>query len=147
MRLYQYAILWFFISVCSYSCTNMRTIICPNAPKAIGPYSHAVIANGFVFCSGQIGLDPKTGNLAGEDIESQTHQLMKNLRAVLQTSGSDLSHATKLTVFLTDLANFTKVNEIYGDYFGEHRPARSTVQVSRLPKGALIEIECIAIIR
>ena len=122
----------------------MDTISTDKAPAAIGPYSQAVRSGDFVFCSGQIPIDPDTGKLAGDDIEAQAAQVIKNLKGVLGGAGLDLSHVVKTTIFLKDLGHFSAVNEIYGREFGEHRPARATVEVSDLPLGALIEIECIA---
>lgn len=125
----------------------MEVIATDKAPEAIGPYSQAIRSGDLVFCSGQIALDPATGVLVGEDIESQTLQVLKNLRAVLAVRGLDLSDIVKTTIFLVDLNDFSKVNAIYGEEFNEHKPARSTVQVAGLPRGALIEIECIASVR
>ncbi len=115
-----------------------------NAPAAIGPYSHAVWAGDLLFTSGQIPLVPETGEMAGDTIEAQTEQVLKNLEAVLSAAGLDFSHVVKTTVFLTDLADFGKVNEIYGTRFPSAPPARSCVQVAALPKGAKLEIELIA---
>lgn len=115
-----------------------------NAPAAIGPYSHAVWAGDLLFTSGQIPLVPETGEMAGDTIEVQTEQVLKNLEAVLTAAGLDFSHVVKTTVFLTDLADFGKVNEIYGTRFPSAPPARSCVQVAALPKGAKLEIELIA---
>ena len=123
---------------------TVDTISTDKAPAAIGPYSQAVRSGDFVFCSGQIPIDPDTGKLAGDDIEAQAAQVIKNLKGVLGGAGLDLSHVVKTTIFLKDLGHFSAVNEIYGREFGEHRPARATVEVSDLPLGALIEIECIA---
>ena len=125
---------------------TMDKISTDKAPSAIGPYSQAVRAGQFVFCSGQIGIDPATGKLIGFDIESQTRQVMQNLRGVLTAARLDLSHVAKTTIFLVNLEDFSSVNEIYGAEFGEHKPARATVQVAGLPLGALIEIECVAYI-
>lgn len=125
----------------------MEVIATDGAPAAIGPYSQAIGSGDLVFCSGQIGIDPSTGALVGEDITSQTMQVLKNLRAVLAARGLDLSDIVKTTIFLTDLNDFSIVNEIYGKEFGEHKPARSTAQVAGLPRSALIEIECIASVR
>ncbi len=125
---------------------NMDKISTDKAPSAIGPYSQAVRAGQFVFCSGQIGIDPATGKLIGADIESQTRQVMQNLRRVLTAARLDLNHVAKTTIFLVNLEDFSSVNEIYGAEFGEHKPARATVQVAGLPLGALIEIECVAYI-
>jgi len=125
---------------------TMDEISTDKAPSAIGPYSQALKAGQFVFCSGQIGIDPATGKLIGVDIESQTRQVMQNLRRVLAAAKLDLSHVAKTTIFLVNLENFSSVNEIYGAEFGDHKPARATVQVAGLPLGALIEIECVAYI-
>ena len=115
------------------------------APSAIGPYSQAIVSGNLVFCSGQIGLDPETGNLV-DGIENQTKQVMENIKAVLSAADSDLNHVVKTTIFIKNISDFATVNQIYGDYFSDHKPARSTVEVSNLPKGALIEVEVIAII-
>lgn len=122
----------------------MDLISTDKAPSAIGPYSQAVRSGDFVFCSGQIGIDPSTGMLAGVDIESQTKQVLLNLRGVLAAAGLDVGHVVKTTIFLISLADFTTVNAMYGAEFGDHKPARATVQVAGLPLGALVEIECIA---
>lgn len=121
-----------------------KTINAPKAPAAVGPYVHAVEANGLIFTSGQIGLIPETGELQ-EGIEAQTHQVFKNLTAVLEAAGSDLDNAVKTSVFLDDINDFGKVNEIYAEYFKGETPARSCVEVAKLPKGALVEIEVIAV--
>ena len=120
-------------------------IVTKDAPDPIGPYSQAIRANGFVFVSGQIPVHPETGSVVPGDIEIQTHRVMKNLSAILQSAGSGLDKVVKTTVFLSDLDNFSGFNRIYGEYFGEARPARATVQVTRLPKEVLLEIEAIAI--
>jgi 2-iminobutanoate/2-iminopropanoate deaminase len=117
------------------------------APKAIGPYSQAVAINGFLFTAGQIALDPATGELAAGGIAEQTARALENLRAILSTAGSSLSEVVKTTVFLVDMADFTAMNEVYGRFFGSHRPARSTVAVAALPRGARVEIEVIAAVR
>lgn len=117
------------------------------APKAVGPYSQAILAGGLIFCAGQIPLDPATGQLVEGDIAVQTGRVLDNLAAVLTAAGSDLAHVAKTTVFLADLADFNAMNEAYALRFGEHRPARSTFEVGRLPRGAKIEIECIAVTR
>lgn len=114
----------------------------PNAPQAIGTYSQAIRANGVVYLSGQIGLDPNTMQLV-EGIDAQIHQVLKNMQAVADAAGASLDHALKITVFLTDLANFTRLNEIMAEYFSQPYPARSAVGVSELPRGALVEIEAI----
>ncbi len=115
-----------------------------NAPDAIGPYSQAVKANGFVFTSGQIAINPATGNVEATDIEGQTEQVMKNLKAVLEASGSSLENAIKTVCFLADMNDFGKFNEIYGKYFTT-KPARSCVAVKTLPKNVLCEVEVIAV--
>jgi 2-iminobutanoate/2-iminopropanoate deaminase len=114
------------------------------APKAIGPYSQAVKACKLVFLSGQIPLDPATGELVAGTIEDQTARVMENLKAVLSACGLSLADIVKTTIFLTDMADFAQVNAVYGGYFGQHPPARSTVQVVALPKGARVEIEAVA---
>ena len=116
-----------------------------NAPGAIGPYSQAVKAGDFVFVSGQIPIDPKTGNFVSEDVAEQTEQVLKNLSAVLKAAGSGLKNVVKTTVFLQDMNDFAKMNEIYARYFTESFPARATVEAARLPKDARVEIEAIAI--
>ncbi|HWP35362.1 MAG TPA: Rid family detoxifying hydrolase [Thermodesulfobacteriota bacterium] len=115
------------------------------APRAIGPYSQAVIAGGFVFASGQIALDPATGQLVPGGVEAQARQVFANLAAVLAAAGSSLARAVKVTVYLTDLAHFAAVNAVYEAAFAGARPARSTVQVAALPRGALIEVDVIAL--
>jgi len=116
-----------------------------NAPKAIGPYSQAIKANGVVYASGQIPLDPKTMQIVEGGIREQTERVMNNLSAVLEAAGSSLDRVLKTTVFLADLGDFTEMNEVYGRFFGEIPPARSTVQVSRLPRDVRIEIDVIAL--
>jgi 2-iminobutanoate/2-iminopropanoate deaminase len=114
-------------------------------PKAIGPYSQAIRANGFVFISGQIPLDPKTQQMVEGDIAQQTERVLENLKGILEAAGSSLPHVVKTTVFLKDLNEFAAMNEVYGRYFSSHPPARATVEVSGLPKGARVEIELIAL--
>jgi 2-iminobutanoate/2-iminopropanoate deaminase len=113
-------------------------------PKPIGPYSQAIKANGFVFLSGQVALDPKTGEMAGSDIRQQTERVFENIKGILEAAGANLHHVVKATVFLKDLNDFSAMNEVYARYFTSAPPARSTVQVSRLPKDALVEIEVTA---
>lgn len=115
-----------------------------SAPAAIGPYSQAIILDGMVYCSGQVGLDPATGQLVEGDVRTQAQRALQNLSAVLEAAGSSLANVVKTTVFLTDMANFTAMNEIYASFFGDTPPARSTVAVAELPKGAQVEIEAIA---
>ena len=117
-----------------------------NAPNAIGPYSQAVKANGFIFASGQIALDPTSMQIVEGGIREQTAQVLKNLSAVLNAAGSSLDRVVKTSVFLQDLSDFVDMNEVYGKFFGETPPARSTVQVSRLPRDVRIEIDVIALI-
>jgi len=115
-----------------------------SAPAAIGPYSQAIRAGDFVFCSGQIGLDPDGGTMVEGGVEAQTRQVLDNLGAVLHAAGLDWANVVKTTIFLSDLGDFQRVNAIYANRFGEVAPARATVEVSRLPKGALVEIDAIA---
>ena len=122
----------------------METIIAPKAPAALGPYSAAIKVGELIFTSGQIPADPATGELAPGGIAQQTEQSLKNLSAVLEAAGSGLDQVIKTTCFLTDMADFAAFNAAYGKYFSEHKPARSTVAVKALPKGALVEIECVA---
>ncbi len=122
----------------------MKTIQTQLAPQPIGPYSQAVESNGFIFTSGQIAINPQTNALIEGDVVAQAKQVFENLKAVLEAAGSDLNHVVKTTIFLQDLSDFTRVNEIYATYFGKAAPARSTVQVARLPKDVLIEVDCIA---
>ncbi len=117
-----------------------------DAPKAIGPYSQAVRMDGLVFTAGQIGLDPSTGELISETIEAQTRQVLTNLKHVLTAAGSGLSFVIKTTVFLKDMSDFLKMNSVYAEFFPDHPPARSTVAVAALPKGALVEIEAVALL-
>jgi len=115
-----------------------------DAPTAVGPYSQALEFNRFVFCAGQIGTDPKTGSLV-DGIEKQTRQVLNNLQAVVKASGSDFNHVLKTTIYLLNMADYVLVNQIYGEYFKDHKPARATVEVSKLPKDCLIEIDAIAV--
>lgn len=115
-----------------------------NAPAAVGAYSQAVADGGFVFCSGQVGLDPATGEMVGATTAEQTHQCMKNLSAVLDAAGSSLVHVVKFTVYLVDINDFAEFNEVFAGYLGPEPPARATVGIAALPKGARVEIECIA---
>ena len=122
----------------------MKVIATEDAPKAIGPYSQAIVVNGMLFASGQIALDPGTGNLVEGDFAAQARRVFQNLKAVLRAGGSDFSRVTKATVYLTDLANFQTLNSIYAEHFGTHKPARTTVGVASLPRGAMVEIDVIA---
>ena len=126
----------------------MRKVVSTaTAPAAIGPYSQAITAGDFVFCSGQIPLDPATGQLVPGDLEAQTRQVMQNLREVLRAAGAELEHVVRTTIFLTSMNDFAEVNRVYGEYFPSHPPARATVEVSRLPRDARIEIDAIATLR
>jgi 2-iminobutanoate/2-iminopropanoate deaminase len=117
------------------------------APAAIGPYSQAIIANGLAYTAGQIPLDPASMELVGgDDAAAQTEQVMRNLRAILEAAGASLDSVVKTTVFLADMNDFGAMNDVYGRHFGEHRPARSTVQAARLPKDVRVEIEAIAVV-
>ena len=123
----------------------MRNVQTDAAPKAVGPYSQAIIAGDFIFCSGQIGLDPKTGALVSDDVRAQTRQVLTNLAAVLAAVESDLSCVTQTTIYLQEIGDFGAVNEEYASFFtSEAKPARATVAVARLPKDALVEISCVA---
>ncbi|MFN2519581.1 MAG: RidA family protein [Candidatus Limnocylindria bacterium] len=122
----------------------MRTAASDDAPAAIGPYSQALVFGDLVFCSGQVALEPRTGALVEGDARAQTARALDNLSAVLRAAGSDLSRVLKTTVYLTDLGDFEAMNDVYGSRFGAHRPARATVGVASLPKGARVEIECVA---
>lgn len=117
-----------------------------HAPKAIGPYSQAILANGFVFCSGQLGLDPATGDMVSGDVKMQAHQAMRNIMGVLEAAGTDLEHVVKTTIFLSAISDFAAVNEVYASYFKAAPPARSTVGGLQLPKGGLVEIEMVAML-
>lgn len=123
-----------------------QVVSSPNAPKAIGPYSQAISVNAsrLVFCSGQIPLDPATGNMVEGDVAAQTERVMKNLEAVLAEAGMGFADVVRTTIFLTDLADFAKVNEAYARYFKDAPPARATVQVAALPRGAKVEIDAVA---
>lgn len=116
------------------------------APGAIGPYSQAIKAGNMIFCSGQIPIDPQTGNFVSEDVAEQTRQVFKNLIAVLEAAQAGLNNVVKTTVFLADMEDFAAMNEVYAEFFSENKPARATVQAARLPRDARVEIECIAVI-
>lgn len=123
----------------------MKEIIStPNGPAAVGPYSQAIAANGLVFVSGQLGLIPATGAFPSEDVVEQAHQVFQNVKAILEAKGLTLDNVVKTTLFLTDIADFAKVNEVYAQYFQAPYPARSAFQISALPKGGLVELEVIA---
>ena len=115
------------------------------APKAIGPYEQAIKANGFIYTAGQIPIDPKTANFVDGDISAQTRQVLENLKAVLEAGGSALDRVVKATVFLKNMADFAAMNDVYAQYLGSAKPARSTVAVAELPRGALVEIDLVAL--
>ena len=123
---------------------NLKTISSDQAPAAIGPYSQAVCAGNMIFCSGQIALDPSTGEMVQGDVVMQTERVMANIAAVLSASGAGFDNVVKTTIFLVEMGDFAAVNEVYGRYFSNHKPARSTVAVKSLPRGALVEIETVA---
>ncbi len=123
----------------------MKTIQTTKAPGAIGPYSQAVEANGFIFASGQLGIDPNIGNFVEGGVKEQTKQALTNARAIMEEAGLSLSNVVKTTVFLSDMANFADMNEVYSQFFSEPFPARSAVAVKTLPKNGLVEVECIAV--
>ena len=122
----------------------MKAIQTNNAPAAIGPYSQAIEVNGFIFASGQIPIDPATGDFVKGGIKEQTRQSLLNAKSILIAAGTDLNHVVKTTVFLSDMANFTAMNEVYSTFFEQPFPARSAVAVKDLPKGALVEVEVLA---
>ncbi|MFW0740007.1 RidA family protein [Flavobacterium sp. T12S277] len=122
----------------------MKVHFSKDAPKSIGPYSHAIQSGNLLYCSGQTPIKPERMKIEIADVKGQTHRVIKNLQAVLQEAGLTLNHVIKVNVFLTDMGNFSGMNEVYALCFGEHRPARSTVAVKGLPYDALVEIECIA---
>jgi 2-iminobutanoate/2-iminopropanoate deaminase len=126
---------------------NVRIVHTENAPAAIGPYSQAVVAGDFLFTAGQIAIDPATGQIVQGDVSAQTERVMHNLAAVLEKAGASWSDVVKTTVYLQDMADFPRVNEVYGRVMGDARPARSTVQVAGLPRGVLVEIDAVAVVR
>jgi 2-iminobutanoate/2-iminopropanoate deaminase len=121
-----------------------ETISTDRAPGAIGPYSQAIKVGDLVFCSGQIPIDPVTGEFVSQDVAEQTKQVLKNLSAVLEAAGSSLGKVVKTTVFLADMGDFAAMNDVYAEFFSENKPARATVQAARLPRDARVEIDCIA---
>jgi 2-iminobutanoate/2-iminopropanoate deaminase len=123
---------------------SLKTVRTEHAPGAIGPYSQGIIANGFLYSAGQVAIDPATGDMTATEIVAQTERVMKNLDGILDAAGAHWSDVVKTTIYLADLAHFPTVNEVYGKWIGDARPARSTVQVAALPRGALIEIDLIA---
>jgi 2-iminobutanoate/2-iminopropanoate deaminase len=127
--------------------SDKKPVQTDSAPKALGPYAQAIMAGGMVYCAGQIPLDPATGNIVPGGVAEQTKQVLENLRAVLKAAGSDLDRVVKTTVFIKNMNDFAAMNEVYGraEYFGPNPPARSTVEVARLPRDALVEIEVVAL--
>ncbi len=123
----------------------MKSVATNNAPQAIGPYSQAIITGNLVFCSGQIPLDPATMEIVGESITEQTNIVLQNLSGLLEAAGSNLGQVVKTTVYLKDMSDFAAMNEEYARHFGDHRPARAAVEVARLPKDVLVEIDAIAV--
>ena len=130
-----------------YTTEGKKIVYTEKAPKAIGPYSQAIVIEKLVYTAGQVGLDPTTMELVEGGVEEQTRQALTNLKNVLESADSGLNFVVKTTVFLLDMADFVKMNAVYAEFFPEKPPARSTVQVSGLPKGALVEIECIALLK
>jgi 2-iminobutanoate/2-iminopropanoate deaminase len=128
-----------------YTSEGKKIVSTEKAPKAIGPYSQAILIEKLVFTAGQVGLDPASMELVAGGVEAQTRQVLTNLKHVLEGADSGLNYVVKTTVFLQDMGDFAKMNAIYAEFFPEHPPARSTVQVAGLPKGALVEIECVAL--
>lgn len=124
----------------------IEVVATEKAPGAIGPYSQAIKANGMVFCSGQIPIDPATGNFVSDDVVEQTEQVFKNLGEVLAAAGASFETVVKTSVFLADMNDFAAMNEVYGRYFDTNKPARATVQAARLPRDARVEIDCIAVV-
>lgn len=126
---------------------SVRIVDTDNAPAAIGPYSQGIVAGNFLFTAGQIALDPATGQIVQGDVTAQTERVLKNLAAVLESAGTSWADVVKTTVYLQDMADFPRVNEVYGRMIGDARPARSTVQVAGLPRGVLVEIDAVAVVR
>ena len=126
---------------------SVRIVDTDNAPAAIGPYSQGIVAGNFLFTAGQIALDPATGQIVQGDVTAQTERVLTNLTAVLESAGASWADVVKTTVYLQDMADFPRVNEVYGRMIGDARPARSTVQVAGLPRGVLVEIDAVAVVR
>nr|WP_278308130.1 RidA family protein [Neofamilia massiliensis] len=124
---------------------KMKILHTDKAPAAVGPYCQAVQVGDMIFTSGQLAIDPANGNLINDDIEKATRRSLDNVKAILEEAGSSLEKVVKTTIFLDDMDNFARVNEVYGEYFSDHKPARSCIQVARLPKDAIVEIEVIAL--
>ena len=126
---------------------SLRTVHTDKAPAAIGPYSQGIVTGNLLFTAGQIALDPSTGQIVQGDVTAQAERVITNLTAVLVSAGSDWAHVVKTTVYLQDMSDFPKVNEVYGRMIGDARPARSTVQVAGLPRGVLVEIDAVAVVK
>ena len=124
---------------------NHKKLQTPNAPAAIGPYSQAIQAGGTIYVSGQLPINPATGEFAGTDIRAQARQSLENIKAILAAAGADMAHVVKTTVLLQDMADFAAMNEVYAEFFTEPYPARAAFQAAGIPKGALVEIECVAV--
>jgi 2-iminobutanoate/2-iminopropanoate deaminase len=124
--------------------SRLQTVASDRAPQAIGPYSQAVMVDGWVYCSGQIALDPATGQVVVGDVAAQTDRALINMAAVLHAAGASLATVVKTTVFLSDMGDFTAMNEVYAKHFGDHRPARSTIAAAGLPRSVRVEIDCVA---
>ena len=124
--------------------SNLKRVETAQAPAAIGPYSQGIIANGFVYTAGQIPLDPASGQLIEGDVAAQTRRVMQSLQAILESAGASLQSVVKTTVFLQDMNDFTAMNAVYAEFFGDHKPARSTVQAGRLPRDVKVEIDAVA---
>ena len=133
------------MSASTVGSSDRQVVFTDQAPKAVGPYSQGIIMNGFVFTAGQIALDPTTQQMIEGGIEEQTRRVLSNMRAILEAAGTSLDHVVKTTVFLADLGDFAAMNGIYATYFVANPPARSTVEVAKLPRSVLVEIECIAL--
>ncbi len=125
---------------------SFQIVQTPNAPAAIGPYSQAIVAGGVVYCPGQIAIDPASGALIEGDVSAQAHQVLRNLSAVLVAAGSGLDRVVRTTIFLKSMNDFAAVNAVYAEHFGAHRPARATVEVSRLPRDVSVEIDAVAVV-
>lgn len=123
-----------------------EVIATEKGPKAIGPYSQAIRANGFIFTAGQVAFDPATGQIVEGDVSAQTVRVLENLKAIVEAAGSSLDHAVKATVYLKDMGDFAAMNEVYARYFPKNAPARSTVEAARLPRDVRVEIECVAVV-
>jgi len=128
------------------SMSKLKTIQTDKAPAAIGPYSQAVVAEPFVFVSGQLGMDPASGELVGDDVKNQARQALENMKQILVAAGSGLDKVTAVEAFLTDMNTFADFNAIYGEFFSDHKPARAAIEVSALPKGGCVEVKCTAIL-